>query len=186
MSRTDNGTFTRVDQTVVYNKFTYSWHNLALAYSIAIAASLFGVLVGLRALYINGVSHDTTFFTTMAATRNPELDDLLKGQCLGASPIPKELAHQKLQYGVVGFGMHTARDGKTVLEKAASTIADHDTEMTPKSIASSITHQGCETISGDVAKVEDESDGLMEPAILHACFGFVDQVTLWKKGQRVI
>lgn len=111
---------------------------------------------------------------------------MLKGQCLGANPSPEQLAQYKLHFGVVVVNsMHTARNGKTIIVKTVSTRADHVVAVTPRSIASSMTYSGGEVMPEDAAETTSENDDLMKPDSLHACFGFVDQVTLLKKSQTV-
>ena len=75
--------------------------NLLLAYGISIAASAFGVLLGLRALFVDGVSHDTNFVSIMATTRNRMLDKLTLGSSLGGHPASKALLKEKLKFGVL-------------------------------------------------------------------------------------
>jgi hypothetical protein len=45
------------------------------------------VCVGFFALHYNGVAHSTAFSAIAAATRNPELDVVSRGQSLGALPL---------------------------------------------------------------------------------------------------
>jgi hypothetical protein len=76
-----------------------------IAYGIAIASSLAAVIVGLRALWINGVSHDNSFSSIMATTRNTYLDELTMGHSLGATPASKEILRTKLRFGRLDGGI---------------------------------------------------------------------------------
>ena len=167
--RTDAGTVTEIDQTVSYNKYMYLAHNLVLAYGIAIFVSLLSVVVGLRALQVNGVSHDTSFYTIMATTRNIKLDDLLKGESLGASPIPGSIAKKKLQFGVIAMGDGSGRGAETVLGSTSSTHTDYSGD----------------TMAEDASRHAQESVEVMGTAVMHACFGLQGQGTSLKKGQTV-
>ena len=88
----------------------YEPRNLWIAYGLAIFAAGLGALIGLRALYINGVSHDMSFFTTMATTRNRTLDELTIGTSLGGHDIKKDLARTRLMFGVLRNASDKGKD----------------------------------------------------------------------------
>ena len=69
--------------------YEYRPYNLWLAYGIAIASSFFAVVLGLYALWRNGVSHDNSFSAIMAVTQNDFLNELTLGHSLGATPMSK-------------------------------------------------------------------------------------------------
>ena len=98
---TANGSLANVTQLTFLSVYEYRPRNLWLAYGIAVAFSFAGVLLGLRALWINGVSHDNSFSSIMATTRSRFLDELTLGHSLGAAPIPNEIARTKLRFGEV-------------------------------------------------------------------------------------
>lgn len=90
----------------------------AVAYAVAIVASLLCVCVGLRAQLVNGVSHGTSFSSIMCSTRNKTLDELTKGYSLAALPLDKSIKNTELKFGLfketgngqgivkrVGFGL---------------------------------------------------------------------------------
>jgi hypothetical protein len=52
-------------------------------------------------MYQNGVASDTLFSRIMVTTRNPTLDRLSVGACLGGDPFPKDLTKTKLRFGVL-------------------------------------------------------------------------------------
>jgi hypothetical protein len=83
----------------------YDAMNFWIAYGIAIALSFAAVIMGLRALWINGVSHDNSFSSIMATTRNSYLDKLTVGHSLGATPMPKEVMRTKLRFGRLDDGV---------------------------------------------------------------------------------
>jgi hypothetical protein len=84
--------------TMVY---VYYKHSLWIGYAIVIVITFAFMLVGAWSLYTNGVASDVLFSRIMATTRNPTLDHLSIGACLGGDPFPKELTKTKLRFGVL-------------------------------------------------------------------------------------
>ncbi|XP_014560764.1 hypothetical protein COCVIDRAFT_23142 [Bipolaris victoriae FI3] len=88
---------------VTHSTFTtiyeYRSRNLIMTYAIAIACSAFGVLLGLRALWLNGICHETSFSSIMSTTRNKYLDDLTLGYSLGSAPTPHAVKKIELRFG---------------------------------------------------------------------------------------
>jgi len=72
-----------------------------VSYGIGIAAACCGVLVGIGALHVNDVSHDTDFATTMVTTCNSVLDEMAVGSSHGAKPVRDELLNTRLKFGVL-------------------------------------------------------------------------------------
>lgn len=70
-----------------------------MTHAIAIACSAFGVLLGLRALWLNGICHETSFSSIMSTTRNKYLDDLTLGYSLGSAPTPNAVKKIELRFG---------------------------------------------------------------------------------------
>jgi hypothetical protein len=87
------------DQSIVVYK--YRREGLWVGYAIAVAASLLCLAVGGWAIHQNGVASDTLFSRILVTTRNPTLDRLSVGACLGGDPFPKELTRTKLRFGVL-------------------------------------------------------------------------------------
>ncbi|KAI4942915.1 hypothetical protein J4E86_009862 [Alternaria arbusti] len=81
--------------------YVYYKHSLWIGYAIVIAITFTFMLVGAWSLHMNGVASDVLFSRIMATTRNPTLDHLSVGACLGGDPFPKELAKTKLRFGVL-------------------------------------------------------------------------------------
>ncbi|KAI4917371.1 hypothetical protein J4E90_003878 [Alternaria incomplexa] len=81
--------------------YVYYKHSLWIGYAIVIAITFAFMLVGAWSLHMNGVASDVLFSRIMATTRNPTLDHLSVGACLGGDPFPKELAKTKLRFGVL-------------------------------------------------------------------------------------
>lgn len=106
---TANASLANVTQSTFYTVYEYRPRNLWLAYGIAIAFSLAGVILGLRALWINGVSHDNSFSSIMATTRNSFLDELTLGYSLGATPMPRDILATKLKFGELKDGPEKTR-----------------------------------------------------------------------------
>lgn len=81
--------------------YIYLPGSLWIGYAIAVAITLASILVGSWAIYQNGVASDTLFSCILVTTRNPTLDHLSVGACLGGDPFPKELRETKLRFGVL-------------------------------------------------------------------------------------
>lgn len=99
-----NMTYTSANVTIFSTDilFSYNAQILLLSYSLAIFVAFIILLFGLRALWINRVSHSSSFSAILSTTRNAELDALVQGNiALGAQPLEKSLAKQKLQFGVL-------------------------------------------------------------------------------------
>lgn len=81
--------------------YVYLPRSLWIRYAIAVATTLFSIVVGSLAIWQNGVASDTLFSRILVTTRNPTLDHLSVGACLGGDPFPKELRETKLRFGVL-------------------------------------------------------------------------------------
>ena len=81
------------------NIFHYKSRNLVISYSLAIAATIFCVVIGLAATVSNGVSHSSSFSTLLATAQNPRLRGLFEGSSLGALPLDREIRKVKLRFG---------------------------------------------------------------------------------------
>jgi hypothetical protein len=83
------------------NVFKYYPEGLWIGYALVIAITFLFLIVGFHAMVDNGVASDTVFSRIMTTTRNPTLDHLSVGACLGSDPFPKELERTKLRFGVL-------------------------------------------------------------------------------------
>lgn len=83
------------------NVYIYIPSSLWIGYAIAVAITLASIAIGSWAIYQNGVASDTLFSRILVTTRNPTLDHLSVGACLGGDPFPKELRETKLRFGVL-------------------------------------------------------------------------------------
>jgi hypothetical protein len=81
--------------------FKYYPEGLWIGYAVVIFVTAVFMAVGFHAMFQNGVSSDTVFSRIMTTTRNPTLDRLSVGACLGSDPFPKELERTKLRFGVL-------------------------------------------------------------------------------------
>ncbi|KAL4926437.1 uncharacterized protein BDV17DRAFT_293646 [Aspergillus undulatus] len=92
---------TSTDVTAMYpqNFYTYNDRNLFLAYGVALGVTIASTIVGFLALHKNGVTHSTSFSAALLTTRNPELDGLAFGHCLGSDPLEKEVGRVRLRFG---------------------------------------------------------------------------------------
>lgn len=79
--------------------FQYSRATLLTTYCAAAVATLLCLVVGLVALVRNGIASDVSFSRVLVTTRNPELDKITRGACLGGDPLPKDLWKTRLRFG---------------------------------------------------------------------------------------
>lgn len=103
---------TTTKSAAVYN---YKFQRLLYVYGASTSMALIMAVVGFVALARNGVSNSVTVSALLRTTRNPTLDRLLAGTCLGADPLPTELGELRLKFGEVrtgdGFPKHFGVDG---------------------------------------------------------------------------
>ncbi|KAF2739003.1 hypothetical protein EJ04DRAFT_509158 [Polyplosphaeria fusca] len=83
------------------NVYVYHAEGLWVGYAIVVAITFAFIFVGAWSIHQNGVASDTLFSRIMVTTRNPTLDRLSVGACLGGDPFPKELIKTKLRFGVL-------------------------------------------------------------------------------------
>jgi hypothetical protein len=83
------------------NTYRYYKRGLWIGYTIVIGITFCFVLIGAYSIWQNGVASDVLFSRIMVTTRNPTLDHLSVGACLGGDPFPKELTETKLRFGVL-------------------------------------------------------------------------------------
>lgn len=83
------------------NLFQYHSRALWLEYAIVIPVALIFAGVGFAAMLENRVVSGTSFSRILVTTRNPALDRLSVGACLGGDPFPAELMQAKFRFGVL-------------------------------------------------------------------------------------
>ena len=81
--------------------YRYYRQSLWIGYAVVIAITFAFMIVGAWSIHQNGVASDVLFSRIMVTTRNPTLDHLSVGACLGGDPFPKELTETKLRFGVL-------------------------------------------------------------------------------------
>lgn len=72
---------------------------LAVSYFIAVGFTFAAIGVGMHAIACNGYVAQTNFSTFLTTTRNPDLDRLAEGSCLGEWPMKRELRETRLRFG---------------------------------------------------------------------------------------
>lgn len=92
----ENTQCTTMKKLAVYQ---YTTLRLVLMYAVSVAIALLMAVVGFAALGQNGVSSSMNFSTILRTTRNPTLDGLVGGGCLGGDPIPEGLGKLRLKFG---------------------------------------------------------------------------------------
>jgi hypothetical protein len=147
--------------------FQYDRSTLLLTYSLALLFGLLALLVGIEALFTNGVSMNVGFLSLLTTTRNKTLDDLTRGACLGAEPMPRMLRKMtKVKFGVVESGGMVAHNRE-----------GHDVAETEKETSSLLKHAAFGVTGVDVAQD-------LQKGPKHAAFGVkgVDVVEDLQKG----
>lgn len=81
------------------NVYRYDAPKLLVAYAITTVVGMVIAALGFHALSVNGVASDSTFSTILLTTRNPTLDLLGEGSCIGGNPLPDHLKMKKLRFG---------------------------------------------------------------------------------------
>lgn len=79
--------------------YQYNCGNLVLSYGIALLFTGLIVSLGFYFLDRNGVAHSTTFSALITTARNSQLDQLSKGNSLGALPLGEKTMNVKLRFG---------------------------------------------------------------------------------------
>ncbi|ATZ48314.1 hypothetical protein BCIN_03g05400 [Botrytis cinerea B05.10] len=72
-----------------------------LLYGIGFLFTSIAAIIGLRSMYIDGVSYFRLFSTILTTTRNADLDVLTSGASLGVDPLAKNIEQTKLKFGPV-------------------------------------------------------------------------------------
>ena len=88
-------------QVLVWN-YRPTW--LAVSYFVAVGFTFAAIGVGMHAIAGNGYVAQTSFSTFLRTTRNPELDGLVGGGCLGEWPMSREVRETRLRFGEIEGG----------------------------------------------------------------------------------
>ncbi|MCJ1467049.1 hypothetical protein MMC07_005671 [Pseudocyphellaria aurata] len=83
------------------NEYSYEYHNLVLAYGLAIFITLLSIILGWSAVVSNGMSYDFTVSSIIGTSQNPDLADLFRHQTPGAQPLDRQIRKTKLRFGAV-------------------------------------------------------------------------------------
>lgn len=94
--------------------YTYKIKRLLIVYISTATISLLMSILGFVALGWNGVASNTSVSAILRTTRNPTLDRLMEGGCLGGNPMPKELERLRLKFGEVKTGGEKEADGEHI------------------------------------------------------------------------
>lgn len=98
----ENSLKTNVTIFLPQNRYVYTQWRLIAPYTAAVVLSLLASLVGLRALYSNGVSYGDRFSTVLRMTRQAKLEGDFEGEekkLVGADPLPPALGNAKVWLG---------------------------------------------------------------------------------------
>ncbi|PSN68309.1 hypothetical protein BS50DRAFT_492588 [Corynespora cassiicola Philippines] len=91
-----------VNRTRYLSTFVYDARKLWLWYFPVIALCLLCLGCGAWTIYEDGTTFSEGFSRIMVTTRNPTLDEISRGACLGNDPFPMELMRTRLKFGVLG------------------------------------------------------------------------------------
>jgi hypothetical protein len=101
------GINTTVNVARTPNIYNYNSTNLVWTYGLAVGVTIMSFAIGMRALNVNGVSHETSFSSIMCSTRNETLDHITTGSSLAAVPPSEKVEETKLRFGLLN------RNGET-------------------------------------------------------------------------
>jgi hypothetical protein len=80
-------------------RYSYSASTLWAIYGTSLGVSILAIIFGCFMRFINGVDADMSFSQVLVTTRNPTLDELCYGSCMGGDRIDKKLRKTKLRFG---------------------------------------------------------------------------------------
>jgi hypothetical protein len=92
--------------------FKYNWWSHILTYVIAVLITSIIAVIGLTSLISNGVESSNTFSQIMVTTRNPRLDLIARGACLGSAAVQNmsfydvQLKYGKIKSNIEDFSQH--------------------------------------------------------------------------------
>ncbi|KAJ1706192.1 hypothetical protein NYO67_11637 [Aspergillus flavus] len=101
LSLNGGNTTVKVVDLTYRNYYFYGPTSLLAAYMSALAVTIACVVVGFCSLRRNGVPQNNSFSSFLMTTRNPELDRLAVGHCLGSEPLKGNIDKVRLQFGEV-------------------------------------------------------------------------------------
>ncbi|KAH7077115.1 hypothetical protein FB567DRAFT_563239 [Paraphoma chrysanthemicola] len=93
--------------------FMYDSVRFWICYAPVILFTLGILLIGAWTIWEDGTTFSTGFSRVLATTRNPTLDEMSRGACLGNDPFPKDLMKTKVQFGALreDSGLQDGRNG---------------------------------------------------------------------------
>ncbi|KAH7397453.1 hypothetical protein BKA66DRAFT_454381 [Pyrenochaeta sp. MPI-SDFR-AT-0127] len=113
--------------------FIYDPVRLWLCYGPVIFLTLVVLLIGAWTIWKDGTTFSTGFSRILSTTRNPTLDKISEGACLGNDPFPKDLMRKKLQFGSVqeDVKLQDMRNGGGGYESVGHCAFGDPTEVVP-------------------------------------------------------
>ena len=109
-SNSANVTFTTYQNIYVYSTWT-----LWTAYSLAVAATIFAVSIGLGAMLLNDASYDRNFSTILRISRAATVDEkVLQNESNGSLPLPKRLSQARVVMPSSSFEPEKVQTGGVV------------------------------------------------------------------------
>jgi hypothetical protein len=112
----DNTVLRNITTSNTINVYEYHQLYLLLSYGTGLLFASVTAAIGFYSLYVNGVSHSTSFSAIIATTRNSDLDSLTKGASLGAEPMKMGVDKTRLRFGP----LINTNDGEDSRRKAES------------------------------------------------------------------
>ncbi|OAL43797.1 hypothetical protein IQ07DRAFT_523413 [Pyrenochaeta sp. DS3sAY3a] len=126
--------------------FIYDPARLWLCYGPVILLTLLILFTGAWTIWQDGTTFSTGFSRILATTRNPALDRISEGACLGNDPFPEDLMNKKLQFGSVReeVNLQANQDGSSGYESVGHCAFGDPTEVSP--IRRGILYRGLKSI----------------------------------------
>jgi hypothetical protein len=91
--------------------FVYNSVRLWICYAPVIVLTLAILLMGAWTIWEDGTTFSTGFSRILVTSRNPTLDEISRGACLGNDPFPEELMKRKLRFGALRAGTKSGNPG---------------------------------------------------------------------------
>ncbi len=95
------------------NVYVYDSQKLIVTYGIVVIVTSTFFVLGAQAFHSNGTSYSSSFSSLLVSTRNPDLDDLVRGRIQGSQSLEEAIMKVKLQYGdVQNNGLNGNTEGR--------------------------------------------------------------------------
>jgi hypothetical protein len=108
--------------------YQYNRKPLLLTYGIAVLLISATAVMGLMSLFSNGVESSNTFSQMLVTTRNPRLDIIARGACLGST----SLQNTSLRDVRLRFGKIESENGASMSHATFGVVAEEEVGLLQK------------------------------------------------------